>query len=136
MSPQAQVSRQQTSSRMVSSSTSRRYSWLPPLGALAHSDHGKLCSFLLKLKSSLSATTQQIFAVPDAHADRHGWQVTATHGGLGRSYRDPRFDYLEPCKTCNGRGRNPQGTACAACHGTGRMVLDPAAVLWPRREQP
>jgi hypothetical protein len=136
MSQQAQASRQQTLARMVTRPTSGRHGWLSPLGVIAHGVHGMICSFLLKLKSSVSATTQRIFAVPDAHARQHGWQVTATHGGFGRRYRDPRFDYLASCATCNGRGGNPQGTTCSACHGTGRIVLDPAAVSRPGRGQP
>ena len=36
--------------------------------------------FLLWLKSRLSAITEQVFAAPDAHAHRHGWQVAVTHG--------------------------------------------------------
>lgn len=102
-----------------------------------HSDHCKIYSFFLsRLKSRLSAITQQVFAVPDTHARRHGWQVTVTRGGFGRRYRDPRFDYLAPCAACNGRGCNPHGTTCSACHGTGRIVLDPAAVSQPRRGRP
>jgi hypothetical protein len=99
-----------------------------------HSDHCKI--FLLWLKSRLSAITQQVFAVPDAHARRHGWQVAVTHGGFGRRYRDPRFDYLAPCTACNGRGYHPYGTTCSACHGTGRIVLDSVAVSQPRRGRP
>lgn len=99
------------------------------------SDHCKISSFLLKLKTRLAAIAQQVFAVPDADARRHGWQVTVTHGGFGRRYRDPRFDNLVPCTACSGRGGNPRGSTCPACRGTGRVVLDPAAVSRPRREQ-
>ena len=38
-------------------------------------------------------------------------------GGLGRRYRDPRFDYLVPCTGCNGRGRNPHHSTCPAAAG-------------------
>lgn len=100
------------------------------------SDQCKIFNFLRGLKSRLSAITQQVFAVPDTRARRYGWQVTVTHGGFGRRYRDPRFDYLMPCMACNGRGCNPQGTICSACHRTGRLVLDPAAVSQPGRGQP
>jgi hypothetical protein len=101
-----------------------------------HSDHYKICTFLLRLKSRLAAATNRIFAAPDTRARRHGWQVTVTHGGFGRRYRDPRFDYLAPCPTCKGRGCRPSRTTCSACHGTGRMVLDPAAVSQLGRGQP
>lgn len=33
-----------------------------------------------------------LFAGPDQRARAHGWQVSVIHGGLGRRYRDPRFD--------------------------------------------
>ena len=100
------------------------------------SDHCKIFSFLLKLKTRLSTIAQQVFAVPDADARRHSWQITITHGGFGRRYRDPRFDYLAPCTACSGRGGNPRGITCPACGGTGRIVLDSAAVSRPRRGQP
>ncbi len=100
------------------------------------SDHCKITSLLLRLKSRLSAIAQQVFDGPDADARRHGWQVTVTRSGFGRRYRDARFDYLVPCMPCNGRGDTPRGTTCSACHGTGRIVLDPAAVPRPGRGQP
>jgi hypothetical protein len=34
------------------------------------------------------------FAANDTEAYWWGWQITKTHGGLGRSYRDIRFDTL------------------------------------------
>jgi hypothetical protein len=101
-----------------------------------HSDHCKIFSFLLRLKSRLLAIKQQVFAVSDAHARQHGWQITVTRGGFGRTYRDPRFDYLAPCTACDGGGCNPRDATCSACHGTGRIVLDPAAVSQPRRGRP
>ena len=100
------------------------------------SDHCKISSFLPKLKTRLSAIARQVFAVPDADARRHGWQITVTHGGFGRRYRDPRFDYLVSCTGCSGRGRNPHHSICPTCGGTGRVVLDAAAVPRPRRGQP
>jgi hypothetical protein len=36
----------------------------------------------------------RLFARNDEEASWHGWQVTETWGGLGRQYRDPRFDAL------------------------------------------
>jgi hypothetical protein len=93
-----------------------------------HTDHRKIYNFLLKLKGPLAAITQRLFAVSDANAHRHGWQVTITRGGFGRTYRDPRFDYLAECTTCNGRGRKARDTTCPPCDGTGRIVLDPAAL--------
>jgi hypothetical protein len=32
------------------------------------------------------------FAAEDARARRTGWEIQVVKGGLGRVYRDPRFD--------------------------------------------
>ena len=37
---------------------------------------------------------RRLFAINDAEARWRGWQVTETLGGLGRQYRDARFDAL------------------------------------------
>jgi DnaJ-class molecular chaperone len=80
------------------------------------------------LKRWLSTIGRRIFREDDYRARHHGWQITLRHGGLSRSYRDPRFDYLTVCATCNGHGFNSHGVTCSDCHGTGRIVLTPAAV--------
>jgi len=36
----------------------------------------------------------RLFLDCDEEACWHGWQITPIQGGLGRSYRDPRFDML------------------------------------------
>jgi hypothetical protein len=36
----------------------------------------------------------RLFAMNDAEAGWRGWQVTEFAGGLGRRYRDARFDYV------------------------------------------
>jgi hypothetical protein len=36
----------------------------------------------------------QLFAAQDARARQRGWQITRQQSGLGRVYRDPRFDLL------------------------------------------
>jgi hypothetical protein len=33
----------------------------------------------------------RLFAMNDAEAYWHNWQIIRTHGGLGRRYRDPQF---------------------------------------------
>lgn len=38
---------------------------------------------------------RRLFAIKDEEARWHRWQVTETLGGLGRRYRDPRFDALK-----------------------------------------
>jgi hypothetical protein len=64
----------------------------------------------------------RLFAADDARARRRGWQVTVQRGGLGRSYRDPRFDLLIRCPECRGTG--PDDRPCRLCPGTGRLALD------------
>jgi len=73
----------------------------------------------------------KIFGADDRLARDRGWQITLRHGGLGRNYRDPRFDSLAACTACRGRGHNSRGVACPDCDGTGRIVLNPAAVSQP-----
>jgi hypothetical protein len=64
----------------------------------------------------------------DEEACWRGWQVTRTHGGLGRRYRDPAFDSLAECARCRGAGVRADVHAradvhCAGCQGTGRISL-------------
>ena len=64
----------------------------------------------------------RLFVMNDTEAYWRGWQITKTHGGLARRYRDPRFDTLAECPKCHGAG----GTAdlpCVPCLGTGRITL-------------
>jgi hypothetical protein len=62
------------------------------------------------------------FAMNDAEAQWWGWQMTRTHGGLGRRYRDPRFDALTACTKCQGAGLLAD-MPCAPCLGTGRVTV-------------
>lgn len=84
----------------------------------------------------LSAIGSKIFREDDYRTRDHGWQITLRHGGLSRSYRDPRFDYLIACMACNGHGCNTRGVTCSDCYGAGRVILDPAAVSQAGRGQP
>lgn len=102
------------------------------------------------LNRHLSAFGERLFKDADKAADQHGWQITRTQGGLGRTYRDPRFDSLHQCPACAGSGLTPgavtpartatarhnnttrtartartyeAGTApCRTCAGTGRIT--------------
>ena len=65
-----------------------------------------------------------LFAADDARARGRGWQVTVQRGGLGRRYRDPRFDLLVACIECDGAGVDADNRPCGRCRGTGRLVLD------------
>jgi hypothetical protein len=76
----------------------------------------------------LSTIGSKIFEENDRRARDQGWQIVQRRRGLGRSYRDPRFDYLIACTACNGRGCNPRGIACSDCGGAGRIILTPTAV--------
>jgi hypothetical protein len=64
----------------------------------------------------------RLFVMNDIYAYWHGWQITKTHGGLARRYRDPRFDTLAECPKCHGAGVTAD-LPCAPCLGTGRITL-------------
>jgi hypothetical protein len=60
----------------------------------------------------------RLFAMNDAEAYWRSWQITRTHGGLGRRYRDPQFDTLAECTKCRGAGATGD-QPCPPCLGTG-----------------
>jgi hypothetical protein len=62
------------------------------------------------------------FAMNDTEAYWRGWQITKTHGGLGRRYRAIRFDMLAACAQCAGAGVRTDAP-CGPCLGTGRITL-------------
>ena len=62
------------------------------------------------------------FAMNDTEAYWRGWQITKTHGGLGRRYRAIRFDTLAACAQCAGAGVCADAP-CGPCLGTGRIAL-------------
>ena len=64
----------------------------------------------------------RLFAMNDAEAYWRNWQMTRTHGGLGRRYRDPRFGTLAECPKCRGAGVTAD-LPCPPCLGTGRVTL-------------
>ena len=65
-----------------------------------------------------------VFADGDREARWCGWTIERRHAGLARAYRDPLFDQLVRCPHCQGAGTTATGPQCAACAGTGRVVLD------------
>jgi hypothetical protein len=83
----------------------------------------------------LSTIGSKIFRTDDCHAHDRGWQIIPRRGGLSRTYRDPRFDYLVSCPACDGRGHDRDRIACSDCHGSGRTVLDRADSTQPRQGQ-
>jgi hypothetical protein len=74
-----------------------------------------LLSWLAALPRRLG---DRLFAMNDAEAYWHSWQIITTHGGLGRRYRDPRFDALAECPKCRGSGLTAD-QPCPPCQGTG-----------------
>ena len=62
------------------------------------------------------------FAMNDTEAYWRGWQITKTRGGLGRRYRDLRFDALAACAQCAGAGEWADAP-CGPCLGTGRIII-------------
>lgn len=64
-----------------------------------------------------------LFTVNDNEAYWRGWQIAKVHGGLGRRYRDPRFDTLAQCSRCRGAAASA-GPQCVPCLGTGRITPD------------
>jgi hypothetical protein len=63
----------------------------------------------------------RLFAMNDAEAGWRGWQAINAYGGLGRRYRDPRFDLLRECPQCAGSGAKAD-QPCPACLGAGRLA--------------
>jgi hypothetical protein len=63
----------------------------------------------------------RLFAMNDAEAYWRTWQITSTHGGLGRRYCDPRFDALGECPKCQGSGLTAD-QPCPPCQGAGRTT--------------
>ena len=67
----------------------------------------------------------RLHAAEEARAQQRGWQITRTSGGMGREYRDPRWDLIAACDDCGGKGVH--GThCCATCQGQGTVRLDQA----------
>ena len=70
----------------------------------------------------------RVFTGNDTEAYWRGWQITKVHGGLGRRYRDLRFDTLAACPRCQGGGASIKDgradTPCAPCLGTGRVSIE------------
>ncbi len=69
----------------------------------------------------IEAVGSGLFAAHDQQAAQYGWQITHRQGGLGRSYRDARFDTLIVCPRCDGSGTGGRDP-CGGCGGTGRTT--------------
>jgi hypothetical protein len=86
--------------------------WFPPMGY----------TLLSWVAYALRRHGDRWFSMSDNEAYWRGWQITKTHAGLGRCYRDPRFDTLAACGQCAGAGVYAN-TPCGPCEGTGRITL-------------
>ena len=62
------------------------------------------------------------FTMNDTEAYWWGWRLTKTLAGVGRRYRDIRFDMLAACARCVGAGVWADAP-CGPCLGTGRITL-------------
>ncbi len=67
----------------------------------------------------------RLHAAEDARAQQRGWQITRISRGLGREYRDPRWDLITACEVCGGEGTHGVH-CCAPCQGRGTVRLDRA----------
>jgi hypothetical protein len=63
----------------------------------------------------------RLFVMNDAEAYWRSWQTIRTHGGLGRRYREPRFDALAGCPKCQEAGLTAD-QPCPPCLGTGQIT--------------
>lgn len=73
---------------------------------------------------------RHLFAMKDEEAPWHRWQVTETLGGLGRQYRDPRFDALKVDESLR-RHEIPEGAIGpddTGCQLNGDRLWRPAAL--------
>jgi len=89
------------------------------LGRILATSAGALPGWLASIPRRLG---DRLFAMDDTEAYQWGWQITRVHGGLGRRYRDPRFDTLAECPKCQGAGINAD-VPCVPCLGTGRITI-------------
>jgi hypothetical protein len=86
-----------------------------------------------RLSWRAAAVGARLHAVDDRTAIQDGWAITRRHGGLSRTYRDPRFDMLQECPRCGGEG-SIDDEPCALCDSTGRVTRGPT---WrPRESRP
>jgi hypothetical protein len=85
------------------------------------------------LLRAFRAIGSKIFRTDDRRARQRGWQIIPHHGGLSRTYRDPRFDNLSLCPICRGGGDNLCRTTCPGCCGSDSLVLGRVGATQPIR---
>src|SRR5690242_2838960 len=85
---------------------------------------GNIATVTGRLTLLIRAAGDRLFKAEDERAREYGWQITARHGGLARTYRDPRFDRFRSCPACRGAGTDPaEEEPCDGCGGTGRITV-------------
>jgi len=94
----------------------------PATGAPATGAPARAAVLLSWLAAIPRRMGDRLFAMNDTEACWRSWQLTRTHGGLGRRYRDPQFDTLAACPKCRGSGVTAD-LLCPPCLGTGRITL-------------
>lgn len=72
------------------------------------------------LRRLINKWESRIFAVEDAVARGHGWQISRPPNGFGRVYRDPRWDLISECELCGGEGGSA-AEQCQRCGGRGTV---------------
>jgi hypothetical protein len=63
-----------------------------------------------------------MFAHSDQEARWRAWDIQVRQAGLGRRYRDRRFDTLVPCLRCPGTDAEAERAACQDCSLAKRLV--------------
>lgn len=67
---------------------------------------------------------RRLFLDDDAAALVRGWEVRRLSRGMGREYRDRRWDLVDECAPCAGDGL-VGAHPCDDCAGTGTVRLSP-----------
>ena len=75
---------------------------------------------------------RRLFSTSDRNAAQYGWDITVIQAGLGRSYRDPRFNDLHSCFRCDGSGET-SNQSCFICGGTGRVCYSSSGSVGQER---
>jgi hypothetical protein len=63
-----------------------------------------------------------VFASKDQEAGWHAWDVERRDAGLGRRYRDRRFQALVPCPRCHRVSTAANGGVCTQCSAADRLI--------------
>jgi hypothetical protein len=70
----------------------------------------------------LAQAGDMVFARTDAEASWHAWDMERRHAGLGRCYRDPRFDTLVSCLRCHDISTTTGRPVCGPCSAAEHLI--------------